>query len=48
VRGFARRGFNDAICDAALAAAVTEMPAIVPGDLNVLEPDQLRLPAPAT
>lgn len=28
-----------AACDAALAAAVTEMPAIVLGDLNVLEPD---------
>jgi len=27
-----------AACDAALAAAVTEMPAIVLGDLNVLEP----------
>jgi len=28
-----------AACGAALAAAVTEMPAIVLGDLNVLEPD---------
>jgi len=28
-----------AACDTALAAAVTEMPAIVLGDLNVLEPD---------
>ena len=28
-----------AACDAALAATVTEMPAIVLGDLNVLEPD---------
>jgi exodeoxyribonuclease III len=28
-----------AACDAALASAVTEMPAIVLGDLNVLEPD---------
>jgi exodeoxyribonuclease-3 len=28
-----------AACDAALAAAVTEMPSIVLGDLNVLEPD---------